>query len=272
MNQIQAAFQRLDQQRTRIALLDCLLAAGCSNGNSKWPVGHFVVFREGSQHQIFYIGAEQPKLILLVLEDQYGQPSMWIIGASAYKIPLQGGQSVPRAIEFAAVRSHPDQENNAWVERKDGATWLNMPLHISNPTGCAICLLAQIKEVAYCPLHSLAHLDPAHLVHFVCTQDDHSAALSVSGWVTPFSDIAKFWIFHVIRRNDCARILDHDDFVALPQEVSIHSPCSACPSVLTPNILAGQFDQLLAKWPFQDSRHFLIRTGGVTRNNLSVGS
>ena len=36
----------------------------------------------------------QPKLILLVLEDQYGQPSMWIIGASAYRVPLQGGQSV----------------------------------------------------------------------------------------------------------------------------------------------------------------------------------
>ena len=283
VNQIRTAFQRLDQQRTRIALLDCLLAAGCSHGSSKWPVGHFVVFREGPQHQVFYIGAEQPKLILLVLEDQYGQPSMWVIGASAYRVPLLGGQSVPRVIESATRRSGPDPDNYAWVEHKDGITWLNMPLHTSKPAGCAICLLTQIKELAYCPIHSSAHLDPAHLAHVVCTQEDN-AVFRVAGWVTPFSDAAKFWIFHVIRRNDGVQIFEHDNFVALPQEVTIHSPCSDCPSAPTPDIPAGQFNQLLVKWPFQDSRHFLIRTGGdpkqfehwlltrsLTRRNEQVG-
>ena len=125
-----------------------------------------------------------------------------------------------------------------------------------------MCLLAQIKEVAYCPLHSSAQLDPDHLAHLVCVQDDHSTALCVFGWVASFSDTAKFWIFHVIRRNESARILEHDDFVALPQEISIHSPCSVCSSVRTPDTHASHFDQLFAKWPFQDTRHFLIRTGG----------
>ena len=95
VNRIQAAFQRLAQRRSRIASLDCLIAAGCSNGESRWPVGPFVVFREGAQYRIYYLGGEQPKIILLVLEDQYGQPSMWIIGATAYRVPLQGGQLVP---------------------------------------------------------------------------------------------------------------------------------------------------------------------------------
>ena len=106
-NQIQAAFQRLEHKRTRIALLDCLLAAGCYNGESRWPVGHFVVFREGAQQGIYYLGSEQPKLILLIIEDQYGQPGMWMIGATAYRVPLEGGQAVSRAIEASKVRTFP---------------------------------------------------------------------------------------------------------------------------------------------------------------------
>ena len=48
VGQLQAAFQRFAQCNTRLALLDCLTAASCSNGNSRWPVGHFVVFRESA--------------------------------------------------------------------------------------------------------------------------------------------------------------------------------------------------------------------------------
>ncbi len=43
------------------------------------------------------------------------------------------------------------------------------------------------------------------------------------------------------------------------------SPCSACTSATSPKGLANQFNQLLNKWPFEDSRHFLIRTGGDQR-------
>ena len=117
VGRIQGAFQCPTWHRTRIALLDCLIAAGCSNGESKWPVGHFVVFREGSQHRIYYL--------LLVLEDQYGYPSMWLIAATAFHVPLQGGQSVPRAVDTATVRSHPDPETYAWLEHREGQTWLN---------------------------------------------------------------------------------------------------------------------------------------------------
>ncbi len=74
VGQLQTAFQRFAQDNTRLALLDCLTAACCSNSNSRWPVGHFVVFRESSQYMIYYLGAVQPKVILLVLEDQYGHP------------------------------------------------------------------------------------------------------------------------------------------------------------------------------------------------------
>ena len=41
VSQIQAAFQRLEKSNTRLSLLDCLIAACCSNGDSRWPVGHF---------------------------------------------------------------------------------------------------------------------------------------------------------------------------------------------------------------------------------------
>ena len=128
-SQIKCAFQRLERKQTRIALLDCLLAAGCYNQESCWPVGHFVVFRECTQQGMYYFGSEQPKLILLIIEDQYGQPGMWMIGASAYRVQLKGGQAVCRAIETSKVRTLPDPEAIAWVECQDGALLLNTPLH-----------------------------------------------------------------------------------------------------------------------------------------------
>ena len=74
-SQIKCAFQGLERKRSRNALLDCLLAAGCYNQEFLWPVGHFVAFRDGSHQRMYYFGSAQPKIILLIIEDQYGQPS-----------------------------------------------------------------------------------------------------------------------------------------------------------------------------------------------------
>ena len=233
---------------------------------SQGGLSDFVVFREGVQYRIYYLGAEQPKLILLVLEDQYGQPSMWIIGATAYHVLLQGGQSVPRAIDAATVRLHPDPEDYAWLEHRNGDTWLNTPLHTSRQVECTACFLAQIKDFEYCPVHSSGQLNSDHLVHIVCIQDDNSTNLFVLGWIMSFSEHSKFWIFHVIRRNESARVVEHTDFVSLPEEILILSPCSACTSTIARNVPASQFNHLLEKWPFEDFRHFLIRTGGDQRH------
>ena len=259
---IQAAFKRFAQHRTRITLLDCLIAAGCSNSESKWPVGHFVVFREGSQHSIYYLGAAQPKLILLILEDQYGRPSMWMIGATAYHVPLQGGLSVPRVVDSATLRTHPASETHAWLEHRDGQTWLHTPMHTCKQVGCTACFLAQIKEFEYCAMHCPGQLNPGHLAHIVCAQDDASTELSVIGSFASFSEHSRFWIFHVIRRNEIVRIVEHTGFAAAPAEIPILCPCSTCTTPIDQNVLASQFSPLQQGWPFQDFRHFLIRTGG----------
>ena len=88
-----------------------------------------MAFREGSHQGMYYFGSEQPKLILLIIEDQYGQPGMWMIGASAYRVQLKGGQTACRAIEMSKVRNSPDPEDIAWVESHGGALLLNTPLH-----------------------------------------------------------------------------------------------------------------------------------------------
>ena len=263
-NQIKCAFQRLEQKRTRIALLDCLLAAGCYNGESRWPVGHFVVFREGAQQGIYYLGSEQPKLILLVIDDQYGQPGMWMIGASAYRVPLEGSQAVTKPVETSKIRPFPDPEHNAWIECHDGTLRLNTPLHCSKQGACPACFLAQINEFEYCPMHCSERLNSEHLTHLVCCQDDNAARLAVLGWFAAFSEHTKFWVFHVIQRNDSARVIDigRTNFVALPQETGIPTPCSNCTHVDSSEGIAHQFNQLLDKWPYDNSRHFLIRTGG----------
>ena len=206
VGQLQAAFQRFAQGNTRLALLDCLTAATCSNSNSRWPVGHFVVFRESTPYLIYYLGAAQPKIILLVLEDQYGHPSIWMIGA-AYNIPLQGGQSVPRILDTACERPHQDVDLHAW---------LITPMYACQQTGCLACFLAQIREFEYCPWHSAGRLDPKHLMHFVCVQDDSDEKLAVLGWIAPFHDQSKFWVFHVIGRNELAQVVEHANYTALP--------------------------------------------------------
>ena len=261
-NQIQAAFQRLEHKRTGIALLDCLLAAGCYNGESRWPVGHFVVFREGAQQGIYYLGSEQPKLILLIIEDQYGQPGMWMIGATAYRVPLEGGQAVSRAIEASKVRTLPDPEYHAWIECQGGTLLLNTPLHCSKQSVCPACFLAQINELEYCPIHCSERLNSDHLAHFVCCQDENVAWLTVLGWFAAFSEHTKFWVFHVIRRNDSARVIGHTNFAALPQETRIPTHCSISTQVEPSEVITNQFNHLLDKWPYDDSRHFLIRAGG----------
>ncbi len=52
----------------------------------------------------------------------------------------------------------------------------------------------------------------------MCCQDDNAARLAVLGWFAAFSEHTKFWVFHVIQRNDSARVIDigHANFVALP--------------------------------------------------------
>ena len=76
----------------------------------------------------------------------------------------------------------------------------------------------------YCPLHCSGQLNPDHLAHIVCCQDDNSTNLFVLGWIMAFSEHTKFWVFHVIRKNESARVVEHTDFVALPEEISIFEP------------------------------------------------
>ncbi len=111
-------------------------------------------------------------------------------------------------------------------------------------------------------MHCLKRIDSDHLTYILCCQDDNNTRLFVLGWITSFSEHTKFWVFHVIRRNDSARVLEHTDFVALPQEIMIPTPCAICTPVEPLEAPTNQFNHLLGKWPFDDSRHFLIRAGG----------
>ena len=260
VSRIQVAFQRLTQHRTRVALLDCLIAAGCSNRESRWPVGHFVVFRESSQYQVYYLGGVQPKIILLVLEDQYGYPSIWMIGATAYSVPLQGGQAVCRIVDEASVRPRPDPETFVWLEHREG----HRPgcLH---QCGCVGCFLAQIRDFEYCPVHCVKQFNPSHLAHIVCEQRDTDTKLSVVGWIAPFSEFAKFWLFHVIPRDAISQVVGHADFTALPAEATILVPRPTCTSSVVQSCHADQVTPFHEGWPFRDLRHFLVRAGGDQR-------
>ncbi len=225
-------------------------------------LGIFVVLREGPQHQICYLGSGKPKIILLVLEDQYGRPNMWMIGATAYNIPLQGGPSVPSIFDAAVVRPSQDSDTHAWLEHCEGQTWILTPMYTCKQAGCLACFLPQMRELEYCPLHSAHELHPTHLAHIVCVQGIADTKLSVLGWIASISDHAKFWVFHVVKRNEAAQVTEHADFTALPTETPILCPRSDSSLPTYQNFDNSQFNRVHEGWPFQDYQHFLIRTGG----------
>ena len=188
---LQLAFQRFTECKTRLALIDCLTTAVRTNRSSHWTVGHFVVFKEGSQHSIYFFGAAQPKIILLVLEDLYGHPSIWMIGATAYNIPLQGGQSVPRIVDVAVERPLRDADLHACLEHHEGKSILVTSMYVCQQSRCLSCFLAQIRCLEYCPWHNPDHFDCRHLVHFVCVQGDNDSIIRIFGWLGQ----SKFSIF-----------------------------------------------------------------------------
>ena len=92
---LQFAFGLLENHKTRLSLIDCLITATRCKETSLWPVGHFIVFKGMAQHSIYYVGSGKPKLIFLIVGDIYGEPYFWVIGASAYDAPVIVGQGVP---------------------------------------------------------------------------------------------------------------------------------------------------------------------------------
>ena len=117
---------------------------------------------------------------------------------------------------MSKVRNLPDPEDIAWVECQGRALLLNTPLHCNKQSLCPACFLAQINEFEYCPIHCPAQFSPDHLAHIVCCQDDNVDRLAILGRFAAFSEHAKFWVFHVIQRNDCARVVGHTNFAARP--------------------------------------------------------
>ena len=214
ISRLQLAFQCFTERKTRLALIDCLITASLVNRSSHWTAGHFVVFKECAQHSIYYVGAAQPKIIFLVLEDLYGQSSMWMIGAATYNVPLQGGQSVPRIIDAAVERPLLDTNPHACLEHHEGKSVLVTSMHVCQQSGCLSCFLARIRSIEYCPWHNPDYFDCRHLGHFVCVQSDNDSVIRIFGRLGPCPDQPKFWIFHVVRRDELTHIIACKDFAA----------------------------------------------------------
>ena len=88
----------------------------------------------------------------------------------------------------------------------------------------------------------------------------------VTDWL--YSDVSlllvsmpSFGFFMSFRRN-CARVVGHTNFAALPLETGIPTPCSNCTFGEPSEVDTFQFNHLLREWPYDDSRNFLIRAGG----------
>ncbi len=110
-----------------------------------------------------------------------------------------------------------------------------------------------------------------HLAHIVCVQGTADTKLSVLGWIASISNQSKFWIFHVVQRNDAARVTEHADFTALPTEMQILCPRSDSSLPVCQNFNTSHFSLVHKGWPFQDYRHFLIEQV-VTKSALNLGS
>ena len=182
--------------------------------------------------------------------------SLWMIGATAYDIPLLGGQNVPRIVDSAIERPMQEADACASLEHRDGNWLLNTPMHVCQQTGCLACFLAQIRCMEYCPWYNPDHFDNWHIVNFICVQGPTDTIIRVIGQ-------SKFWIYHVVNRDDLTHFISCSGYTAFAAEVLIfRSHLNAAP--ITTQQLQQNFAFMENSYlPLQVYRHFFIRIGGT---------
>ena len=86
------AFRHSEAHPTLCTLMSVLVTGTHLKKGSAWPIGHVLLIPGQGTNQVCYIGADAPKLLLLVNAARPQAPDVYVVEAAAYQRTIQLGR------------------------------------------------------------------------------------------------------------------------------------------------------------------------------------
>ena len=194
------AFRHWEAHPTLCTLMSVLVAGTHLKQDSVWPTGHVLLMPGQDTNQVCYIGAEAPKLLLLVNAARPQAPDVYVVEAAAYQRTIQLGRLfIACQQSWPDTQLQPDVEYS--VELRDGQGILNVGAYHCQQEGCLVCFLVGSLQVAFCPWHTppVVTEERGHLsvADFFCTKNLSTSTVDLVGQLVDGPCASAIQIFHV---------------------------------------------------------------------------
>ncbi len=178
------AFRHWEAHPTLCTLMSVLVAATHLKKDSVWPTGHVLLIPGQDTNQVCYIGADAPKLLLLVNAARPQAPDVYVVEAAAYQRTIQLGRLfIACQQSWPDTQLQPDVEYS--VELRDGQGILNVGAYHCQQEGCLLCFLAGSLQIAFCPWHTppvaTGERGRLSVANFFCTKNLSTSTVDLVG-------------------------------------------------------------------------------------------
>ena len=197
---LRATFRSWEAHSSLCTLMSALLAGSCLKKDSSWPLGHVLLLPGQGLNNVCYIGADMPKLLILVNAARPQAPEVYVVEATAYQHTIQLG-NLPIACQqsWPDTQLQPDVEFS--IEYRDGQSVLNVGAYHCQQEGCLTCFLAGCLQLAFCPWHlSSSTADehgPLSIVHYFCTKNPSNSVVDLVGQLADSPCTSAVYLLHV---------------------------------------------------------------------------
>ena len=142
---LREAFRSWGDYPCLCTLMSTLVAGSCCKSDLSWPLGHVLLLPGRGLNNVCYIGADAPKLLLLVNAARPQAPEVYVVEATAYRRAIQLGR-----LPIACQKSWPDTQLRPDVEfsieYRDGQGVLNVGAYHCQQDGCLSRFLADCLQ------------------------------------------------------------------------------------------------------------------------------
>ena len=264
LDRLQKSFENFEKDRSVASFLTCLVDATALKQPTTWPVGHVVIVQNNRKPSIFYVGAAQPKLLLVVMWNQLENPWLGVLAATAYAESLTLGR-VPIVCQEVHEVGCLDQVNQCFVECLAGQWSIRFDRHIASQGGCPICFLSNMGVFDFCPWHSTSgdtedtRGDCTRQILHLVAKYQAPGTVNVFGYIDEIPLHCRILMFHVLPEQHWKTLRSRICYLDSPFLLTAHIDI-APERCNRENTLAEAFgNQNLPSFLFH---HFLLRAAG----------
>ena len=264
LDRLQKSFENFEKDRSVASFLTCLVDATALKQPTTWPVGHVVIVQNNRKPSIFYVGAAQPKLLLVVMWNQLENPWLGVLAATAYAESLTLGR-VPIVCQEVHEVGCLDQVNQCFVECLAGQWSIRFDRHIASQGGCPICFLSNMGVFDFCPWHSTSgdtedtRGDCTRQILHLVAKYQAPGTVNVLGYIDEIPLHCRILMFHVLPEQHWKTLQSRICYLDSPFLLTAHMDI-APERCNRENTLAEAFgNQNLPSFLFH---HFLLRAAG----------